>query len=206
MQSAVQSCKLEQGEFLCRTAEPIERMYFLIEGRLKIFMTLSNGRSLLQRFVNPLSIIGEVEFITRNAVGSNVQAIMPCTLLALPYDELDRHSRRKPELLSFLMKQLCHKIETMNHSTSVNLLYPLNRRLAAYLSSTMLDEHLNPYTHELKTSNLSEIADLLGASYRHVNRAIADFIAKGIVERKNGKLVIRDASKLKRLAPIELYR
>ena len=60
-------------------------------------------------------------------------------------------------------------------------------------------------SEELQTSELTEIAELLGTSYRHVNRVIRDLVAAGIIERKKGAPLIRDRDKIMQLASGNIY-
>jgi predicted transcriptional regulator len=58
---------------------------------------------------------------------------------------------------------------------------------------------------ELRTASLTETADLLGTSYRHLNRIVRQFIEAGIIERRGGRLSVLDEAKLALLANGNLY-
>ncbi|MNF10640.1 hypothetical protein D3C80_2116410 [compost metagenome] len=58
---------------------------------------------------------------------------------------------------------------------------------------------------EIRTSSLTETADLLGTSYRHLNRIVRRFIDEGIIERKRGRLSVLDQTRLAQLANGNLY-
>ena len=52
---------------------------------------------------------------------------------------------------------------------------------------------------------MTEMATLLGTSYRHLNRVIRELSDKGIVSKKNGKISVLDYVALKELAGGLLY-
>ncbi|MNC29965.1 DNA-binding transcriptional activator YeiL [compost metagenome] len=58
---------------------------------------------------------------------------------------------------------------------------------------------------EIRTSTLADMADLLGTSYRHLNRIVRRFVEEGIIERKKGSLSVLDQNKLAQLANGNLY-
>jgi CRP-like cAMP-binding protein len=57
----------------------------------------------------------------------------------------------------------------------------------------------------MKTPKLTELADLLGTSYRHLNRVIKKLSLESIIERKKGVFYIKDIQKLKELAIGNIY-
>ena len=57
---------------------------------------------------------------------------------------------------------------------------------------------------ELETESQAEIAELLGASYRHVNRVLNELDREGILRVSRSQIRIVDYDKLKNLAS-DLY-
>ncbi|MNC61017.1 DNA-binding transcriptional activator YeiL [compost metagenome] len=93
---------------------------------------------------------------------------------------------------------------TLGQTTALNLLYPLENRFASYLLSLFADSG-GQRVEEIRTSTLAELADMLGTSYRHLNRIVRRFVEEGIVERKKGSLSVLDRDKLVQLANGNLY-
>lgn len=197
--------KLERGDRVCAAGENLRQMYFLVQGRLKVFITLSSGKSLLLRFCNPLSIIGDLEFITRNQTGSSVEAVTEGLVIGVDYDMLYSKFYHHPVFLHYILQHVTHKLETVLASTSVNQLSTVEQRFTNYLVSTMMGEK-SWIIDEIKSSNLGEIAELLGTSYRHLNRVIHALETEGIVERKNGHLTVKNIEKLKQRSSEDIYK
>ena len=82
---------------------------------------------------------------------------------------------------------------------AVNILYPLENRLASYILASYTNEDNN------NTENLTQIAEFLGTSYRHLLRVVKEFELEKIIKRDNKKLVILDKDKLEELAG-DLYQ
>jgi len=197
--------KFNKGECICSNGDKLDHLYFLVKGKLKIYTTLENGRSILLRFYKPLSIVGDIELLTSYKVKFNVESLGESYLLALSFDDIKKYTYNDPEFLRFVIKHLSHKLYTNSNSNIINILYPVENRLASYLLSISLDENNFFHTEEIKTSNLTEIAELLGTSYRHINRVINKFVVEDIIIRDKGLLVIKDIDKLKELSCGNFY-
>ncbi|MCG8570051.1 MAG: cyclic nucleotide-binding domain-containing protein [Spirochaetes bacterium] len=195
----------QPGEFLLHNGQQVNHIYFLVSGKIKIYSLLENGKSFLNRFNRPLSILGEVEFLNNTLSSCEVEILFPSYCIRMPYDDVKKYAYNDPEFLRFMIQSISHKLYSTNNVTNINQLYPLENRLASYLISLSLDEDSLLYIDEIKTSSLKEIAELLATSYRHLNRIIKKLMDKGIIEREKGKIKIIDFEKLKELAGNNVY-
>lgn len=55
----------------------------------------------------------------------------------------------------------------------------------------MLTNTNGPFVDEIKTSNLVEIAQVLGTSYRHLNRVINELVEIGVLVMIGGVLIFQ---------------
>lgn len=204
----IQEMKLFQfddGEIVCNNGQKLDRLYILVEGKLKISIILPNGKSLLLRFNNPLALIGDVEFINNSEVRSNVETVNKSILIGINNKLLHETQSNNPDFLKFLLKNVSYKLYTFSNSSSLNLLFPVENRFASYLASTLLDDSESSFANEIKSSKLTEIAELLGTSYRHLNRVVNKFCKEEIIERKKGSLLVKNIEKLKLLSNGSIY-
>jgi len=202
----IQEMKLfqfDEGELICSNGQLLDRLYILVEGKLKISVILPNGKSLLLRFNNPVALIGDVEFINNSEVRSNVEAVKNSILIGIHNKLLHETQSNNPDFLKFLLKNVSYKLYTFSNSSSLNLLFPVENRFASYLVSTLLDD--SSFANEIKSSKLTEIAELLGTSYRHLNRVVNKFCKEEIIERKKGSLLVKNIEKLKMLSNGSIY-
>jgi CRP-like cAMP-binding protein len=94
---------------------------------------------------------------------------------------------------------------TISNSTSINLLYSLEKRFASYIISISSEETSSKGINEIKTTSMTEMATLLGTRYRHLNRVIRELVDKGIVSKRNGNISVLDYAALKELSGGLLY-
>ncbi|MBW4083082.1 Crp/Fnr family transcriptional regulator [Paenibacillus sp. S150] len=202
--SAMELRCYSDGEAVCSVGDQLEHMFILVQGRLKIHTLLPNGKSLLVRFARPMSVIGDVELLHQYPVKNEVVSVGESLLLVAGRKLLLKEFEENTALLRFLVGELSHKMYTLGQSTALNLLYPLENRFASYLMSLFADSG-GQRVEELRTATLAETADLLGTSYRHLNRIVRRFVEEGIIERRQGRLCVLDRDKLALLANGNLY-
>lgn len=194
-----------KGDYTCRHGEPLDYLYLLVRGKLKIYTVTESGHALLLRFNTPLSVIGDVEFLSGYLTRCDVVAVHDSLLIGVPFRDLHRHDAANPAFLQFIIRNLSHKLYTATNSTALNLLYPVENRFASYLLSTASQNGDALSAEELGTPSLTELATLLGTSYRHLNRVIRRMADEGIIGKEKGKLLIKDASRLEVLSRGNLY-
>ncbi|WP_350302126.1 Crp/Fnr family transcriptional regulator [Peribacillus frigoritolerans] len=197
--------QFHNGEILCSKGEDIHYMYFLVKGKVKIFTTSPEGKSLIVRFKTPLALIGDVEYIKGMEVLHTVEAVSEGYVIGIHFDDLRTMETNRYEFLHFLLEIVTQKFYTESHAASLNRLYPVEVRLASYLLSLSSEGSGSMFHKEMNTSNLTEIADLIGTSYRHLNRVIHKLCGEGIIQRKKGILYIKDLSRLRERAEGNIY-
>lgn len=189
-----------QEEFILLEGLELESLLFLVEGKVKITSSVETGKSLLLRFVQPFSIIGDIELIRNVPIQSQVKAVNECLLIGLHVDYIKQHEMNNPKFLHTLLEHVSYKLQTCTTASRVNLLASVENKFASYLLSTTSPEPDNFFGIELKTSNIKEIADLLGTTYRHLNRVIYSLSQKKIIERNKYSIRILNWDKLEEIS------
>ena len=190
----------EKNEKICVLKEKLEFMYFLVKGKAKVTTLLSSGQSLLLCFNNPLSIIGDLELLDNPYADCNVIALEDCICLAIPILAVHKYSYNDPIFLRFIISSLENKLRSNSTYSSINILYPLENRFASYLLS-VLPSNSNLVIIE----GINHLSELLGSSYRHLNRVIKSFCDSNIIQKKKNQILILDIVKLESLAK-DIYK
>ncbi len=189
------------GELIIRSYEKPEYLHFYVKGKSKVYQLLENGKSLLCRFYNPPEIVGDVEIFSGKPNICNVQALTDVICIGIPIGIINKAAQSNNKLLVLMCRSLGEKLASFNMISAVNQNYPLVNRLASYLAA--VSESGNQYDlliKELDTKNLTELADLLGSSYRHLIRTIKKFRDDGIIIKNKQEIKIIDKQRLNKLA------
>ena len=194
----------KKGEHIYLSGEDLEYFYFLVSGKSKVYILMPNGKSYLLRFYNPVQILGDIEIIENSTIQCNIEAITDCYCIGINLNVIKNICMKDNKFLNYICKHLSYKLSTASLSSSINMLYPLENRLASYILSTYPDNVNDNIDSNLQPDNLVQIAELLGSSYRHLHRVIDKLSKENIIKKKNKSLVIIDKKKLKELAK-DLY-
>lgn len=192
----------KKGSHICIKGETLDYFYFFVKGRAKVYISTPNGKSLLIRFYSPLQVIGDVEITCNKNADCNIQAIEDCLCIGIPLHIINHVSTYDHKFLSFVCKHLSYKLTSTSASTSLNVLYPLENRLASYLLA-LYPNDLKP-ENKVLTDNFTQLAELLGADYRHFLRVVDKLCSKNIIKKEKRSLVILDRDALSELA-VDLY-
>jgi CRP/FNR family putative post-exponential-phase nitrogen-starvation transcriptional regulator len=204
-EAAMELLAFGKGEMVGSVGDRLDYLLILVRGKIKIYKVLPNGKSILIRFYYPLSTIGDLEMFGDLKVKSSVESVNDTLFIGIKQQVLEDTAYHDPAFLRFIIKHLANKLHTFSNASSLNLLYPVETRFASYLVSITVDENDQTQIEEIKTAKLTEIAEILGTSYRHLNRVISQFAAAGLVERSRGSLFVKDINQLKKLASGNLY-
>jgi len=188
-------------EYIARSNETPEFLYFYVKGKSKVFQSLENGKSLLCRFYNPPEIVGDVEIFSGKDNVCNLQALTYVHCIGIPIDIIRKAAESSNRLLVHLCSSLGKKLASFNLISAINQNYPLENRFASYLAAVSEPGKDGIILiGEIHTNNLTELADLLGASYRHLTRTIKKFRESGIITKNKKEFIIKDKKTLHDLA------
>lgn len=194
-----------KDEIISEVSNVYDSLYFLVSGKIGIYKLLENGKTLLLRFYQPLNIIGDLEFLNKYPIKTNVEAVTDSLLIGIKYEDLYKNAWDDPKFLRFIIRNLSHKLYTFSNASTINLLCPLENRFAGYLMSVNPNPAIGPLKEEIKVEKVTEMAMLLGASYRHLLRVIRKFVANRIISYEQGVITVLDNNKLKGLARENIY-
>lgn len=191
--------KCDINEFICLCGEESKSLLFLVEGKFRVSISRGNGKTLLLRFGMPPFVIGDLEFTLGNTFDCNIQCTEPCYLVSISYKTIHTHCDDDSVFWKAISKNLALKMHISSTANSINLLYPLENRIASYLIATS-EHNDNKALLDMRTSKLTDIADLLGTTYRHLARTLNSLCERGIISRNGKAIVIEDSEMLKDLA------
>ncbi|MBP3040465.1 cyclic nucleotide-binding domain-containing protein [Bacillaceae bacterium Marseille-Q3522] len=195
----------ELGEPICSQGEVSRYLYVLVKGKVKIYTTSEEGKSLILSFKTPLDLIGDIEYVQETDIVNTVEAVSSVAMIGIHHHWLKKYGNKDAQLLQFLLKIITNKFYIKSNSLSFNLLYPVEVRLASYLLSMSFDESDSMFRGQISTAGLMDAANMIGTSYRHLNRVIRRFCEEGLIERKKEFIVVKDKEGLSALAGNNIY-
>ena len=107
-----------------------------------------------------------------------MQALRECHCLGLSMARCREQLLRDYTFLTFVARRLGERLGDISNHQSLNTSYSVEVRLARYIHYTRRGDMFE--------ERLTEAAEYLGVSYRHLQRIIAKFCADGLLERVRG--------------------
>lgn len=184
--------RFECDEMIMEEEKTAEYLYYMFEGRAKLYLPQENGRVSLVNFLSAPCFIGEMELIGAQKTANAVRALTLCRCYAIRIRDCREKLLNDPTFLRSISLFVSRKALENTNRYSKNQLYPLEMRLAEFILMTG--------THSLYRERHTEAAAYLGVTYRHLLYVLADFIKRGILQRTERGYLILDMDRLRAIA------
>ncbi|PEL18650.1 hypothetical protein CN599_11950 [Bacillus wiedmannii] len=195
----------EKGELICNIDDAMDRLYFVVKGKVKVYTITPEGKKLILRFINPLAVVGDIELIQDSKAHHVVEACSDVIAISISHAVIRSKLLHDPIFMNFLLENIANTLKISTRFTALNLLYPVELRVASYLLSISTDSNGTMYKKDLDATSISSIADFIGVSYRHIIRVLQKFYKEKLIEKRNGVIVIKDFFKMKEVAKDNIY-
>lgn len=185
----------QRGETICRMGDEFKSLMVIRRGRAKLIIHSDIGRALLLGFTCDDEILGDLEYFVPGPSMVMTQAVSDCHVLEMELAAFRQLASNQPHLIELMGRSAAYKLRRSNSKLSVNILYPLKDRLASYLFGLASGQD-----DDIRGESLMDIADLLGTSYRHLNRVISELCHEQILQRTETGLKIKHLGRLAAIA------
>ena len=189
---------VSKGEVLFAEGDPGDRMYVIIDGKVKLGQTSSDGRESLLSILGPGEMFGELSLFDPGLRTSTATVLTDATVLGLGNDQLRPWLTGRPEVAAALLQALAQRLRRTNEAMADLVFSDVPGRVAKALMD--LGEKFGTVTPEglLVTHDMTqeELAQLVGASRETVNKALADFAQRGWIRLESRQVLITDVERL----------
>lgn len=174
------------------------KLFFMLEGQLKVYSNLSNGKKLLLYFGRKFEIMGDLEFLQIKNHYVTVEATKDITCLVLDVRGNRDKLMKDTVFLKALLYQIGEKLAKSSSNIAINMLWPVENRLSSFISFMAQQDPRSGrrYFEE----SLTETAEVLGTSYRQLSRVLKIFCTQGILEKNSKRYYILDEEQLTALS------
>ncbi|GAB3557717.1 Crp/Fnr family transcriptional regulator [Spelaeicoccus albus] len=189
---------LDRGSVLFDEGDPGSELYVIVTGKLKLGRTASDGRENLLSILGPGEMFGELSLFDPGPRTATVTAVSDCTLLGLANNHLMTWLDGRPEAARNLLQALAARLRRTNDTVGDLVFSDVPGRVAKALLD-LADRFGRPaadgvlVAHELTQE---ELAQLVGASRETVNKALADFAARGWIRLEARAVVLLDVERM----------
>lgn len=194
--------ELRRGQVLFSQGDASSDLYVVQTGKVKLGRTSPDGRENLLSVLGPGEMFGELSWFDPGPRTSSAVAVGPATLAALDYEELYAWMGPRPEVAQQLLKALARRLRRTTTALADLVFTDVPGRVAGTLLDLALRFGRTTESGLLVQHDLTqeELAQLVGASRETVNKALADFAARGWVKLEARSVSLLDVERLRRRA------
>ncbi len=193
---------VERGDAVFLEGEPGDRLYVVVEGKIKLGVTSNDGRENLLAVLGPGEMFGELSLFDPGPRTATATALTDATLAGLGHHDLAAWLTGRPEVAQALLQALAQRLRRTNEAMSDLVFSDVPGRVAKALLD--LGERFGEaegegirVTHDMTQE---ELAQLVGASRETVNKALADFASRGWLTLEPRSVLLLDVERLQRRA------
>ena len=194
--------RVPRGSVIFSEGEAGDRMYVVLDGKVKLGQTSTDGRESLLAVLGPGEVFGELSLFDPGPRTATATAVTDVVVIGLGHENLRPWLAGRPEVAESLLQALAQRLRRTNEALADLVFSDVPGRVAKQLLD-LADKFGQPSPegvvvhHDLTQE---ELAQLVGASRETVNKALADFAQRGWIEVDQREVTLLDMERLARRA------
>ena len=202
LRAGVVEVQLGRGEHLFEEGDAGDQLYVVLDGKIKLTRAAGDGRENLTSVLGPGEMFGELSLFDPRPRTMGAVAVTDARLAALAHDELRSWLAERPDVSMHLLRALVQRLRRTNDVLSDLVFTDVPGRVAKALLDLAQrfgtqEEGGLQVNHDLTQE---ELAQLVGASRETVNKALADFVARGWIQLHPKSVLLIDPERMRKRA------
>ena len=198
LRNSMVALKLNKGQTLFKAGQEGDRLYVVVQGKIKLGTSTNDGRENLLSILGPGEMFGELSLFDPEPRTSTATAVTDARLVSLAHDAVIGLVTSNPQTSLELLRRLAQRLRKSNEVLADLVFADVPGRVAKAIMDlgerfgVQKDDgfHVN---HDLTQE---ELAQLVGASRETVNKALADFAARGWLKLEPRAVLVTDTERL----------
>lgn len=202
LKSTMTTVELGRGEILFHEGDPGDRLYVIVDGKVKLGRASGDGRENLLAVLGPGEMFGELSLFDPGPRNATATAVADTTLIGLGSDDLGSWLDGRPDVSRQLLSALARRLRRTNEALADLVFSDVPGRVAKALLD-LSERFGRPTDDGLRVAHdltQEELAQLVGASRETVNKALADFASRGWLRLEARAVVLLDIERMRRRA------
>ena len=202
---AAHRTQLNAGEFFYLQGDPAERMYLLLQGRVKLSQVGLDGQQALIRVITPVTLFALVAMTTSHNYLVTAQAAEDSQALYWTRLELMEHVLRIPQMAMNAMRIMAEQLQEIQERFRQVTTERVEQRLAHMLMRLAAQSGKKVEQGILIDLRLSrqDLAEMSGTTLYTASRMLSQWEKQELVLTGREKIIIRNPHGLARLVEAE---
>jgi CRP/FNR family transcriptional regulator, cyclic AMP receptor protein len=193
---------LARGDRLFGEGDAGDKLYVVLDGKVKLTRTAADGRENLLSVIGPGEMFGELSLFDPRPRTQTATALTDTRLAALDHQALRDWVTDRPDMALHLLRALAQRLRRTNEVMTDLVFTDVPGRVAKALLD-LADRFGVQRPDGLQVNHdltQEELAQLVGASRETVNKALADFVSRGWIQLSAKSVLLVDPERLRRRA------
>ena len=202
LRAGIHDVKLARGDRLFDEGDAGDRLYVILDGKIKLTRTAPDGRENLLSVLGPGEMFGELSLFDPRPRTASAVAVTDAHLAGLGHDYLRHWLTGRPDVAMHLLRALAQRLRRTNDVMADLVFTDVPGRVAKALLdlADRFGEERDGGLEVHHDLTQEELAQLVGASRETVNKALADFASRGWLRLEPRSVVIMEVDRLRRRA------
>ena len=202
LRSSMSEARLRRGDVLFHEGDSGDKLYVVLDGKVKLGRTSADGRENLLAILGPGQMFGELSLFDPGPRSATVTAVTDTTFASLSHEDLLKWLDGRPQVARGLLSQIASRLRKANDVVADLVFSDVPGRVAKALLdlADRFGRTADDGVHVHHDLTQEELAQLVGASRETVNKALADFVHRGWIQLQGKSVVVLDEERLRRRA------
>lgn len=192
----------KKSEIIFREGAFATGIFFIKEGKAKKYKVDKDGREQIIYVANTGEILGYHALLAEERYFDSAAVLEDSEIAFIPKEDFFEVLENSKVLPMRLLKTLSHEFFVLANSITLFAQRSVRERFAMQLilMREKYKENFTPGMAVVINMSREDLASLVGTARENILRVLKDFKEEGILETKGRKIVIKDISKLLRVA------
>ena len=181
-----------RGSVIMAEGDPVDSLYIVISGRLKVMMGEADGKEVILGILGPGEFFGEMGLIDDRPRSASVIAIEPCELLSVTKRAFKKCLLENYQVAMTVLRVLVRRLREADRKIGSLAMLDVYGRVARLLLD--MSETVDGQKVVTKRLPKQDIAKMIGASREMVSMVMRDLELSGYFEVRGSTIVLRDTT------------
>lgn len=189
------------GALIYTPHQPIEALFILKQGRIRIFRLSADGRALTTAIINPGTIFGEMVVVGQQMHDSFAEALDDVAVCVMGRADVQRLLLSDPRIAARISETLGRRLAELEVRLTDAVFKSVPERIAGTLTVIATSPHGRSLirTPQVRLTH-EQLAALAGTSRETTTKVLGEFADRGLINLGRGRITILDADALYDLA------
>jgi len=181
------------GELLYSPHNPVQTLFILKRGRVRVFRVAADGRALTTAIITPGTIFGEMVLLGQHMYDNYAEAIDEAVVCVMSRADVHKFLLSDPRIAIRITTILGERLIEMERRLSDTVFKSVPQRIAATLC-TLAGQQRRPFgsRHAVVALTHEQLAALVGTSRETATKTLNELADRGMVRLARGKITILD--------------